>query len=125
MIDANTKISYKDKRVPFVPAHKMNIALDYRFDLTGDFLRSLTIGANTYAQGKIYWDAANTASQKFYAVAGAHAALEADGVTFNLWARNITNTGYNVFALYNTSSRRYIAQRGNPFQMGFDVNIHF
>ncbi len=125
MIDANTKVSYKDKRVPFVPAHKMNIALDYRFDLTGNFLKSLTIGANTYGQGKIYWDAANTAKQKFYAVAGAHAALEADGVTFNLWARNITNTGYNVFALYNTSSRRYIAQRGNPFQMGFDVNIHF
>jgi len=117
-------VSYEKKRVPYVPLHTLGAMADYSFHFTG-IMRRLTIGANVSAMGNIYWDEANTYSQKFYALLGAHATADFGAVNVDLWARNITNTRYNTFALYNTSTNSYFAQRGRPFQMGVDVKIHF
>ncbi len=121
------EVDYKDKKVPFVPAHTLSAMVDYRFDFTDCFVKSLTIGANTHAQGKIYWDEANTYSQKFYAVLGAHIGLDLGVCKVNFWGRNLTDTRYNTFAFSSkaTGKEVYMAQRGNPFQAGLDVNIHF
>ncbi len=121
------EVDYKDNKVPFVPAHTLSAMLDYRFDFTDCFVKSLTIGANTHAQGKIYWDEANTYSQKFYAVLGAHIGLDLGICKVNFWGRNLTDTRYNTFAFSSkaTGKEVYMAQRGNPFQAGLDVNIHF
>ncbi len=120
-------VDYKDKRVPFVPEHTLSAYADYRIDLNSNVLRSLTIGANMSAQGKTWWDEANTYSQKFYAVMGAHIAADLKPVTVNFWARNLTNTNYNTFAMESAmaGNTSYFAQRGAPFQAGIDVNIHF
>lgn len=124
-VDGETmSISYKNNRVPFVPEHTFSALADYRFDV-GPVLKSVTLGANFSGQGKIYWDEANTYSQKFYALLGAHVAADFGAVNVNVWARNLTDTNYNTFALYNTSTGSYFAQRGNPFQMGVDVKLHF
>ena len=80
---------------------------------------------NFHAQGKTYWDSANEAFQKMYALLGAHAQADFGAVALNVWARNITDTKYTVFGLDNVKGSNYIGQRGNPFQMGVDVNIHF
>ena len=121
------EIDYSDNKVPYVPAHTLSALADYRFDFTDSFVKSFTIGANMSAQGKIWWDDANTYSQKFYAVLGAHACLDLDVCSVNLWARNLTDTKYNTFAFSSkaTGQEVFMAQRGNPFQMGVDVNIHF
>ena len=121
------EIDYSDNKVPYVPAHTLSALADYRFDFTDSFVKSFTIGANMSAQGKIWWDDANTYSQKFYAVLGAHACLDLDVCSVNLWARNLTDTKYNTFAFSSkaTGQEVFMAQRGNPFQMGIDVNIHF
>ncbi len=123
----NTLVDYHDKRVPFVPEHSVAASADYRFDLTSCFLRSVTVGANVTAQGKTYWDEANTLSQKMYAVLGAHLGIDFGRVKLNVWGRNLTDTRYNVFAVSSgaTGAAHWFAQRGNPFQMGADVKIHF
>ena len=118
------QISYKDKRVPFVPEHTLGASADYRFDFRGA-MHSLTIGANASLQGKTYWDEANSYGQDFYGLLGAHAKADFGMVAVNVWARNITNTNYNTFALLNASTGSHFAQRGNPFQMGVDVSLHF
>jgi len=120
-------IDYSDNKVPYVPAHTLSALADYRFDFTDSFVKSFTIGANMSAQGKIWWDEANTYSQKFYAVLGAHACLDLDVCSVNLWARNLTDTKYNTFAFSSkaTGQEVYMAQRGNPFQIGVDINVHF
>jgi outer membrane receptor protein involved in Fe transport len=120
-------IDYSDNKVPYVPAHTLSALADYRFDFTDSFVKSFTIGANMSAQGKIWWDEANTYSQKFYAVLGAHACLDLDVCSVNLWARNLTDTKYNTFAFSSkaTGQEVYMAQRGNPFQMGVDINVYF
>lgn len=121
------EVDYKDKKVPFVPAHTLSAIADYRWDFADLFMKSLTFGVNMNAQGKIWWDEANTYSQKFYAVLGAHLLADLGACKINLWARNLTDTKYNTFAFSSkaTGQEVFKAQRGNPFQMGVDVSIHF
>ena len=111
---------YKDKYVPFVPQHTFSAMADYHI---GKF----TIGANVNGQGKIWWDEANTYSQKFYALLGAHADYDFGPVVVSLWGRNLTDTKYNTFAVSSSAAggQRYFAQLANPIHAGIDVRIHF
>ena len=122
-----TFVDYKDNKVPFVPEHNFAASLDYRFDLANlGLLRSITVGANVNGQGKIYWDEANTTSQKLYAVLGAHLAFDMGKVKLNVWGRNLTDSRYNVFAVSSgaTGKTNWFAQRGNPMQIGADLKFH-
>ena len=112
--------TYNDNYVPFVPKHAFSAMADYHI---GQF----TIGANVAGQGKTWWDEANTYAQKFYALLGAHADYDFGSVVVSLWGRNLTNTHYNTFAVQSSAAggTRYFAQRGNPFQVGVDANLHF
>lgn len=111
---------YNDNYVPFIPQHMFSGMADYHI---GKF----TIGANISGQGKTWWDEANTFSQKFYALLGAHADYDFGPVVVSLWGRNLTNTKYNTFAVASSAAggQRYFAQRANPIQAGVNVNIHF
>jgi outer membrane receptor protein involved in Fe transport len=113
-------VDYDGNYVPFVPRHTFSAMADYHI---GKF----TIGANVSGQGKTWWDEANTYSQKFYAVLGAHADYDFGPVVVTVWGRNLTDTKYNTFAVSSTAAggQRYFAQRANPIQVGMDVNIHF
>ena len=110
----------KGNYVPFVPQHSFSATADYHF---GQF----TLGANVSGQGKIWWDEANTYSQKFYALLGAHADYDFGPVQVSLWGRNLTDTKYNTFAIQSSAAggTRYFAQRANPLQVGMDVSVHF
>ena len=112
--------TYKDNYVPFVPMHTVSAMLDWH-------LGGLTIGANMNGQGKTWWDEGNTYAQKFYALLGAHIDYDFGPVVVSLWGRNLTDTKYNTFAVQSSAAggTRHFAQRGNPIQLGCDVNIHF
>ena len=123
--------TYKDNYVPFVPQHTFNAMADWHI---GQFV----LGANVTGQGKTWWDEANSFSQKAYALLGAHADYTFPFVdrvndkkmgmmTLSLWGRNLTDTGYNTFAVQSSAagSPKYFAQRGNPLQVGMDLRLHF
>lgn len=120
-------VSYKYKRVPYVPMHTLSGMADYRIGVASGSLRSITLGGNANMQGKIYWDNANSYAQKFYVVLGAHADADFGKVQLGIWAKNLTNTNYNTFAVDNaaTGRKEYFAQRGNPFQCGAELRVHF
>lgn len=124
---SENKIDYSGKRVPFIPMHTISARADYRIALSNTSANSLTIGADVTAQGKTYWDEANTFSQPLYALLGAHADLNLSRIGFSLWCRNITDTRYNTFAFSSSASneQKYFAQRGNPIQAGVDIRVHF
>ncbi|MBO4486595.1 MAG: TonB-dependent receptor [Prevotella sp.] len=113
--------NHKGNYVPFVPQHTFSLAGDYHF--TPQF----TLGLNLTGQGKTWWDEANTFSQKFYALLGAHADYDFGPAVISLWARNLTDTQYNTFAVQSSAAggTRYFAQRANPFQAGIDLRLHF
>ena len=131
---------YNGNYVPFVPQHTLSAMADYRI------APRLTVGANLSAQGRTYWDEANSFDQPFYALVGAHADYEwsmfrsAKGrllpagrkngqcsMIISLWGRNLTNTHYNTFAVQSSAAggTRYFAQRANPIQLGIDLSLHF
>ena len=120
-------VDYADNYVPFVPQHTLAANADYRLDFDNSLLRSVTLGVNVTAQGKTYWDSANTYSQKLYTLLGAHIDADFSPVTISVWGRNLTNTNYNIFAIDSSFGGQtlYFAQRGNPFQMGVDLKLHF
>ena len=107
--------------VPFVPQHTFSAMADWHF--TPQF----TLGLNLTGQGKTWWDEANTFSQNLYATLGAHADYDFGPVVISLWARNITDTSYNTFAVQSSAAggTRYFAQRANPFPAGIDLRLHF
>ena len=111
---------YDGNYVPFVPQHTLSAMADYHFG-------KLTVGANVTGQGKTWWDEANTFSEKFYALFGAHADYDFGPVVVSLWGRNLTNSRYNTFAIQSSAAggTRYFAQRANPIQFGLDVSLHF
>ena len=122
-----TEVDYSGKRVPYIPAHTLSAMADYTFDTDKDWLKSVTVGLNMNGQGNIWWDEANTYSQKFYAVMGAHASADFGLCRLNLWGRNLTDSHYNTFAFSSKATGRevFMAQRGAPFQFGFDLSFHF
>lgn len=123
-----TETDYRDKKVPFIPRHTLSLRADYRLPLNFHAINSLTIGADMTAQGRTYWDEANTCSQPFYALLGAHATLSAgNNMSLRLWCRNITGTHYNTFAFSSAASGQtvWLAQKGNPIQAGIDIQLHF
>lgn len=121
-----TAVDYKDNKIPFIPMHTLAAAADYRFVFRTGTVRSVTVGAHVNAQGKTWWDEANTYGQKFYAVMGAHAGVDLGCLSLDFWARNLTKTRYNTFAVSSaaTGERLCFAQRGNPFQCGVDLRLH-
>ncbi len=123
----NEAIDYSGKYVPYAPQHTLSANADYRIDMGGSVLRSVTVGINVNAQGKTYWDAANSYSQRMYAELGAHIDADLSPVTVSLWGRNLTNANYNTFAIDSSfgGEKLYFAQRGNPIQLGCDVRLHF
>lgn len=125
--EGENAVSYKDKRVPYVPMHTLCAMADYLVNFNSSFLRNMIFGANVNMQGKTYWDNANTYSQDVYAVLGAHVAFDFGILQLNLWGKNLTDTNYNTFAVDNaaTGKREYFAQRGNPFQCGVDLSFRF
>ena len=119
-------LDYKDKRVPFIPEHTLAAYADYRVDM-GQTLRALTFGANVTAQGKTYWNEANSLSQKLYAVLGAHVDADFGKLNVSLWGRNLTGTKYNTFVVDSpmAGATNYYANQGLPLQLGLDVRMRF
>lgn len=121
-------VSYKGNLIPFIPAHTLSGSIDYRISFSAKAMHALTLGVNTTAQGRIYWDETNTYSQPFYAILGAHLRLDfRHSISLNLWGRNLTQTRYNTFAFDSsaTGSALYFAQRGTPLQVGANLSVHF
>ena len=120
-------VSYKDKKVPYVPTHTLSAIADYRLAFNSKLLRNMFFGVNVNMQGKTYWDNGNTYSQDIYAVLGGHIAFDFGIMQLNIWGKNLTDTNYNTFAVDNaaTGKREYFAQRGNPFQCGVDLSFRF
>lgn len=123
----DVEVDYRGKYVPYVPVHTIGATADYRQPLDSRLFRAVTFGMNVNAQGKVYWDEANTRAQNFYAVLGAHADLDMGALTLSVWGRNLTQTHYNTFALQSSASgeKQWFGNRANPRQIGVDVRLHF
>lgn len=121
------QVDYKGKYVPYVPQHTASVFMDYTFPFACPCLQSIVVGVNATGAGRIYWDEANTASQPFYTLVGAHADVNFAHTTVSLWGRNLTNTRFNTFAVQSGAAGTplFFAQQGLPLQWGVDLKWRF
>ena len=112
--------TYNDNTIPFVPACTFSLGGNYRID-------RFLVGADLSGQGYTEWNEANTFGQKAYVLLGAHVGYDFGSCNVKLWGRNLTDTKYNTFAVESKAAGEALrfAQRGNPFQLGVDLNVHF
>ena len=117
-------VDYTGNRVPFAPAHTLGASADFTQPLNRGLWRSVTVGLNVSGCGDIYWNEQNSMRQKFYALMGAHVGGQLGSwLHFDFWAKNITNTHYDLFR-FDSMDRRF-SQRGLPAQAGFDLKFQF
>lgn len=111
--------TYNDNTIPFVPSMTFSLGGNYRID-------RFLVGADVKGQGYTEWNEANTFGQKAYVLLGAHVGYDFGSCQVKLWGRNLTDAKYNTFAVESkaTGEALRFAQRGNPLQLGVDLNIH-
>lgn len=119
----NGLADYKGKHIPYAPGHTLFLQGLMEAKFKRGFIRRLLFDINMKGTGKIYWNEANTRSQKFYALLGASATAEGEGWSLQIWGRNLTGTRYHTF--YFMSMSNEFVQRGRPWQIGatlrFDI----
>ena len=113
---------YKGNYVPFAPMHNISASSEYTHSI-GKTLRTITVGINTTALGRIYWTERNDKYQDFYALLNAHVKADFGFMSINLWGKNLTGTKYHTF--YFESMNRGFAQDGVPAHAGIDIDFAF
>ena len=112
---------YRGKTVPFVPAHNMSIAAEWRQPIARGLLQAVSLGADVTGAGCIYWTESNTSWQDFYANLGAHITLHSRAARLNLWGKNLTGAHYDVF--HFESMNRGFSQHAMPCHFGADITF--
>lgn len=112
--------TYNGNSIPFVPSTNFALGGSYR-------MNRFFVGADLTGQGYTEWNEANSFGQKAYVLLGAHVGYDFGNCNVKLWGRNLTDTNYNTFAVESKAAGQALrfAQRGNPIQLGCDINIHF
>ncbi len=112
---------YADNYVPHVPLHTLSLIAGYTLPIGGCLADNVTFNAGWQGAGKIYWNEANTAEQKFYGLLSASVTLNSGRFSCQVWSKNLTRTEYNTF--YFTSMGNSFVQRGKPRQFGVSIDI--
>lgn len=121
--DYNDGLSdYTGNRIPYSPEHTLNARVQYRWDISNDYFRSITAGAEVSALGKIWWDEANTLSQPFYAVLGADVRGHFKWFDVFLRGENLTDASYGVF--YFKSVGKSFFQMSKPLRLTIGVTVN-
>ena len=112
--------TYDGNSIPFVPSTNFALGGSYR-------IKRFFVGADLTGQGYTQWNEANSFGQKEYVLLGAHVGYDFGNCNVKLWGRNLTDTKYNTFAVESKAAGQALrfAQRGNPLQVGVDLNVHF
>ena len=107
-----------DKRVPFIPNHTVSASLGYEWN-------RFSVQINMNGRGKIYWNEENNLTQPFYALLGARASANFGFIKATLWARNILNYRPVTFAFTSSATgvERVFSQLGEPFMIGFNIDL--
>lgn len=112
---------YGGKKVPYIPLNTLSANAGYSWYNVCGAIDRLSVSVNYNGIGKIYWNEENTLCQPFYSMLGASVKLERRWAGIEFWAKNLTDTKYNVFYFVSVGNAFYA--QGKPVQYG--VNLYF
>lgn len=115
--------NYAGNRIPYAPENTLSARLSYKFEIKGRLLNGIVLSADTSAAGRIFWNESNTVSQPFYAVVNGSVRFEGEIFSVDIWAKNITDTKFDVF-YFESMSNRFL-QPGRGATAGVRINLNF
>ncbi len=118
--EKNDSIKFNGNTAPYVPLHTLNITLAKNFKIKHKILKNIRLQANYKQTGHIYWRIENDLEQNTYGLINANVALSTKRVTLDFWAKNLSNTSYNVYML---SFMNAFYQEGTPRMMGVTASF--
>lgn len=118
----NGQADFKDNRIPYAPQHTFSAGAAWTVPTGVAWLGDLVLQAGVRCAGRIWWNEENSLSQPFYALMDASVRFEHKRYSLDVWGRNLTGTGYNVF--YFKSIGNEFVQRGRPRTFGITLNIN-
>lgn len=117
-------IDYSGKFLPMVPRNTISVAANYTLPMKDkSIIDKIIFNAQYSGVGKLYWREDNVATQSFYGLLNGRISFVKDAISFDIWAKNITNKEYVSY--YFRSGKDSYAQRGKPFTGGVNLNIKF
>ena len=112
---------YGGRKVPYIPLNTLSAHAGYSWYNIGGAIDRLSVSVNYNGIGKIYWNEENTLCQPFYSMLGASVKVERKWAGLEFWAKNLTDTKYNLFYFVSVGNAFYA--QGKPVQYG--VNLYF
>jgi len=112
---------YAGHVLPYAPRNTLFVSASYDFRIGDGVVRNIIVDADVRGTGKIYWNEANTLSQKFYFLPGASVTMKGEWWSLQLWGKNLSNTRYSTF--YFMSMGNEFLQRGRPLQAGVTLRM--
>ena len=112
---------YAGNAIPYAPQNTASATLSYTFGLDTQWLDAITISATGRGAGKIYWNERNDFYQPFYATLDSTLRFEGEIWSVDFWAKNITNTRYDLF--YFESMGNAFLQRARGASVGVRLNL--
>ena len=112
---------YAGNYIPYAPQNTASATLSYTLSINSSWLDGITLSATGRGAGKIYWNERNDISQPFYATLDSSLRFEGKRWAVDFWAKNITNTRYDLF--YFESMGNAFLQRARGTSVGVRVNL--
>ncbi len=97
---------YAGNTIPYAPQNTLQLQASYTLQLGSKQFKAMTFSLNGYGAGRIYWNESNSLSQPLYATLDGTVRLEGRRWAVDVWAKNITNSHYDLF---------YFESMGNSF----------
>ncbi len=114
--------NFAGKRVPYAPAHTLSLGAVWTIPTRVEWLGDLVLQGGMRGVGDIWWNEENTLRQPFYALFDASLRFEHKRYSIDIWGRNLTDTGHDVF--YFKSMGNEFVQRGRKRTFGLTLNLN-
>ncbi len=96
---------YAGNTIPYAPQNTLQLQASYTLQLSSKQFKALTFSLNGYGAGRIYWNESNSLSQPLYATLDGTVRLEGKRWAVDVWAKNITNSHYDLFYFESMGNR--------------------
>ena len=96
---------YAGNTIPYAPQNTLQLQASYTLQLGSKQFKALTFSLNGYGAGRIYWNESNSLSQPLYATLDGAVRLEGKRWAVDVWAKNITNSHYDLFYFESMGNR--------------------
>ena len=114
---------YAGNRIPYAPENTLSATASYTIDLGSRTIECITISATGHGAGRIYWNERNDISQPLYATLDGTIRLDGNKWAVDVWAKNITNTKYDLFYFESMSNAFLQRARGASVGVRFILEL--